>query len=147
MDSQNSKSLRAIKSEDVIDVFVYVVVLNLAAQFVPAVISESFAMSLLTALMLKLVLEVVVVAKSRAMHRFRQTTTTVGKVGGLVLLWVILIGSKFLVLKLEQLIFGDAVSLGGFVSVTLLIIVLMLSRSGVRRLSQRYSTTSSRSSA
>ena len=34
----------------------------------------------------------------------------------------------------EDLFFGDAVELGGFVPVTLLILVLMVSRAGVRRL-------------
>ena len=77
---------------DVVDVLVYVVVLNLAIEYVPAVISEGFTLSLLTALLLKLVLELV------------------------------------------DLVFGDAVSLGGFVSVTLLIVVLLVSRRLVRRL-------------
>ena len=33
-----------------------------------------------------------------------------------------------------DLVFGDAVSLGGFVSVTLLVVALLVSRAGVRRL-------------
>lgn len=45
---------------DVVDVFVYVVVLNLAAEYVPLVITETFTLSLLTALLLKATLEVVV---------------------------------------------------------------------------------------
>ncbi|MEP6650516.1 MAG: hypothetical protein ABJA74_11495 [Lapillicoccus sp.] len=48
--------------EDVVDVFVYVVVLNLAVQYVPSVFTETFTVSLLTALLLKVVLE----AASRA---------------------------------------------------------------------------------
>lgn len=39
-------------------------------------------------------------------------------------------------LKLEDLLFGDAVSLGGFISVTPLIVVLLVSRAGVRRLGE-----------
>jgi hypothetical protein len=45
-----------------------------------------------------------------------------------------MVGSKFLVLKAVDLVFGSSVSLGGFVSVTLLIITLLLARAGVRRL-------------
>src|SRR5215218_2289295 len=48
---------------DVIDLFVYVVVLNLAIEYVPSVISESFTLSLLTAALLKLALEVVILLK------------------------------------------------------------------------------------
>jgi hypothetical protein len=123
-----------IAPEDVVDVFVYVVVLNLAAEYTPDVIAESFTTSLLTAVLLKLVLEVVLVIKNRAKGRLKAATTPVGKALGAVSLWLVLVGSKFVVLELEDLLFGDAVSLGGFVSVTLLIVVLLLARSGVRRL-------------
>ena len=54
-----------------------------------------------------------------------------------VLLWLVLFGSKFLVLEAVNLVFGTRVSLGGFFSVTLLILVLLLSRAAVRRLLQR----------
>jgi hypothetical protein len=43
----------------VVDIFVYVVVLNLFVQYAPRVISETFTLSLLTAVLLKFVLEAV----------------------------------------------------------------------------------------
>jgi hypothetical protein len=125
--------LRA-RPEDVIDVFVYVVVLNLAVEHVPSVISEGFTLSLLTALLLKVVLELVVLLKGRIVAGFRAADSRLGKVVVGLGFWLVAAGSKFLVLTLEDLLFGDAVSLGGFVSVTLLIVVLLLSRAGVRRL-------------
>ena len=121
----------------VVDVFVYVVVLNLFVEYLPKVISETFTLSLLTAVLLKVVLEIVVAAKNRVKARFRQASTPAGKVAAAVLLWVVLFGSKFLVLEAVALVFGDRVSLGGFFSVTLLILVLLLSRAAVRRLLQR----------
>ena len=45
-------------------------------------------------------------------------------------------GSKFLVLEAVALVFGSRVSLGGFFSVTALILTLLLCRAGVRRLLQ-----------
>jgi len=54
-----------------------------------------------------------------------------------VVLWAVLFGSKFLVLEAVNVVFGARVSLGGFFSVTLLILVLLLSRAAVRRLLQR----------
>ena len=51
---------------DAVDVLVYVVVLNLAIEYVPNVISETFTLSLLTALLLKVSLEVVLVLWSGA---------------------------------------------------------------------------------
>ena len=53
------------RAADVVDVFVYVVVLNLFVEYLPAVISETFTLSLLTAVLLKAVLEVVVAVKKR----------------------------------------------------------------------------------
>ncbi len=123
-----------LRPADVIDVFVYVVVLNLAVEYVPSVISETFTLSLLTAVLMKVVLEVVVALKNRVKGRFRAATSPAGKVAALLLLWLLLVGSKFVVLESVDLVFGDAVSLGGFWSVTGLIIVLLLAREGVRRL-------------
>lgn len=53
------------------DVFVYVVVLNLAIEYFPAVISETFTASLLTAIVLKLALEAVLAAKNRIKYRIK----------------------------------------------------------------------------
>ena len=113
------------------------VVLNLFVEYLPQVLSETFTLSLLTAVLLKVVLEVVVAAKNRVKARFREASTPIGKVVAAFLLWVVLFGSKFLVLEAVALVFGERVSLGGFFSVTLLILVLLLSRSAVRRLLQR----------
>ena len=119
---------------DVIDVFVYVVVLNLAVEYLPAVISEGFTLSLLTAVLLKAALEVVLRLKGRILGRLRAATTRRGKLAASGALWAVAAGSKIVVLELVDLVFGDAVSLGGFVSVTVLVVALLLSRAGVRRL-------------
>lgn len=50
---------------DLVDVLVYVTVLNLAVEYVPAIIAETFSVSLLTAVLLKVVLELVVRVKKR----------------------------------------------------------------------------------
>lgn len=117
-----------------VDVAVYVVVLNLFVEYLPQVISETFTLSLLTAVLLTGILEIVVVAKDRVKARFRAASTPLGRVVAGVLLWAVLFGSKFLVLEAVDLVFGARVSLGGFFSVTLLILVLMLARALVRRL-------------
>lgn len=128
---------RWVKPEDVVDLFVYVTVLNLADQFFPAIITETFTLSLLTALLLKLVLEVVVRAKNRLKSRYRNANGVVGRVAAGGLLWVLLVASKFVVLELVAWAFAGQVKLGGFFLVTGLIIVLLLARSGVRWLLSR----------
>jgi hypothetical protein len=122
------------RSADIIDVFVYVVVLNLAVEYVPSVISEGFTLSLLTAVLLKVALEVVILLKGRIVVRLKAADSRRAKAGNGLLLWVVAAGSKLVVLGLVDLVFGDKVSLGGFVSVTLLVVVLLLSRSAVRSL-------------
>ena len=113
---------------------VYLVVLGLFVQLFPTVISESFALALLTAILLKGVLEIVLVAKKWAVRRLRGASTAAGRAVGVVALVLVLPGSKLLVLELTALVFGDSVRLGGFFLVTALIVTLMLARGGVRRL-------------
>lgn len=122
-----------IRPIDLVDVFVYLVVLGAFIELFPAVISETFSLALLTAILLKVVLEVVVWAKTTIVSGIRTTSSWVRAIHVIALV-LILPGSKFLVLELVDLVFGDAVSLGGFFQVTALIIVLMLARGGVRRL-------------
>jgi hypothetical protein len=137
-DEDAAEGLEPQLAAAVVDVFVYVVVLNLFVEYLPQVLSETFTLSLLTAVLLKGVLEVVVAAKNRVKARFRQASTPTGKAMAAVLLWAVLFGSKFLVLEAVNLVFGARVDLGGFFSVTLLILVLLLARAAVRRLLQRH---------
>ena len=110
------------------------VVLNLAVEYTPSVISESFSLSLLAAALLKIALELVIVLKGRILTRLSAADTRRAKLAAAVSLWVVAAGSKLVVLELVDLVFGDAVSLGGFVPVTLLVGVLLVSRAAVRRL-------------
>jgi hypothetical protein len=119
---------------DIVDLFVYVVVLNLAIQYLPRVISETFTLSLLTAALLKVSLEVVLVLKGAVLSRLRGATTRVSKGALALALWVVAAGSKLVVLWMIDIAFGGSVSLGGFVPVTLLVIALLMSRAAVRRL-------------
>lgn len=123
-----------IRPIDLVDVFVYLVVLGLFIQLLPAVISETFILALLTAILLKLVLELVLRVKKVIIRRVRAAQTRTARAINAIALLLVLPGSKFLVLELVALVFGDAVYLGGFFQVTALIIALMLARGGVRRL-------------
>lgn len=121
------------------DVFVYLVVLGVFIQLFPAVITETFLLALLTAILLKLVLELVLSVKKRIVRRFRTAESAASRVVNALTLLLVLPASKFVVLGLVDLVFGNAVSLGGFFQVTALIIVLMLARGGTRRLLKRSS--------
>lgn len=126
-----------LRPVDLVDIFVYLVVLGLFTQLFPEVISESFLLALLTAVLLKVVLEGVLFVKKRMVARIRGAQSRWIRAVNVAALLLVLPGSKFLVLALVDLVFGDAVYLGGFFQVTALIVVLMLARGGVRRVIDR----------
>jgi hypothetical protein len=121
----------------IVDVFVYLVVLDLFVQYVPQVISETFALSLLTALLLKAVLEIILLVKNLVKKGFHRAATLPGKAVAALGLWAIVIGSKFFVLEAVALAFSDRVKLGGYFAVTGLIFVLLAARAGVRLVLRR----------
>jgi len=123
-----------IRPIDLVDVLVYLVVLGVFIQLFPSVISETFLLALLTAILLKLVLELVLWGKKRIVARIRAAETRTWRILNVGFLILVLPGSKFLVLELVDVVFGDSVRLGGFFQVTALIVVLMLARAGMRRL-------------
>lgn len=123
-----------IRPIDLVDVYVYLVVLGVFIQLFPAVISESFLIALLTAVLLKVVLEGVLFVKKRIARRIRTASTSGVRALNVVTLLLVLPASKFVVLELVAWAFGGAAYLGGFFLVTLLIVVLMLARGGMRRL-------------
>jgi hypothetical protein len=126
-----------LRPVDLVDIFVYLVVLGVFIQLFPEVISESFLLALLTAVLLKVVLEGVLFVKKRIVARIRGALSRWTRAVNVVALLLVLPGSKFLVLEIVAWVFGDAVYLGGFPQVTALIIALMLARGGVRRIIDR----------
>lgn len=76
----------------------------------------------------------VIVLKTKVITRLHGATTHRAKIAAGLSLWVVAAGSKLVVLALVDLVFGQSVSLGGFIPVTLLVMALLLSRAAVRRL-------------
>lgn len=134
--------MRRIEPLDLVDVLVYLIVLAIFTQFFPAVISESFLTSLITAVLLKLVLEFAILGKTFLLTRIKTANLVRVRVLASICLFAVATGSKALILWLTDLVLGDTVYLGGFFSVTLLVITLMLARTGIRSLfeSRRGST-------
>jgi hypothetical protein len=50
------------------------------------------------------------------------------------LVWLILFGSKFLILEVVDIVFGEHVELGKFLDVIVLVIALMVAREIVQRI-------------
>lgn len=125
---------RLFRPIDLVDVLVYLVVLGLFVQFIPSVITESFLISMVTAVLLKIALEAVVAAKNAILKRLRSAETRRVRITASTALVLLSGGSKFLVLWLTDVLLGGAVQLGGFIEVTILIVTLMAARYAVRAL-------------
>jgi hypothetical protein len=110
------------------DVLVYVVVLNLFVEFNDKIVIDSFWISILTALLLKLLLDVILSVEHRVSDWFGAQEGAAWKVGSLLVTWGILFLSKFVILEVVDLVFGGHVELGKFLDVIVLVIALMVAR-------------------
>ena len=111
------------------DVLVFIVVLNLFVEYVPKVITESFTISIFTAIVLKLLIDVIAGLEHHVRGWFSGEKDRAGGVrAGAV--FAILFISKFVVLEIIDIVFGDRVSLGGFIEVASLVVTMILARRG-----------------
>ena len=89
------------------------VVLGLFAEYSDNVYVDSFSTALLAAIVLQLLLKLTIAAEHRVLAKFK------GKVGGawkalkFFVAWLILFGSKFVILEALTLVFGDSVHFEG----------------------------------
>ena len=111
-----------------VDILIYTVVLNLFVEYVEAIQIDSFTISLLTAILLKALLALIGGFEHRVHHYFEQKEGTFWKILGLVAIFSILFLSKFLILEIVDLVFGDRVELGHFIEVVVLIISMIVAR-------------------
>ena len=110
------------------DVLVYIVVLNLFVEFNDRIVIDSFWISILTAVLLKWLLDVIVSFEHRVSDWFRPREGAAWKAGSFLATWGILFLSKFVILEVVDLVFGDHVELGTFLDVIVLVIALMVAR-------------------
>ena len=113
---------QAVFASWVTDVLVYIVVLNLFVEYVPKVITESFTISIFTAVVLKFLIDAIAGLEHRVGGWFKKRQGPAWRALGLVALFSILFISKFVVLEIIDIVFGDRVALGGFIEVALLVV-------------------------
>lgn len=110
------------------DVLIYTVVLNLFVEHVDAIVIDSFGISILTAVLLKILLDLITGIEHRVANYFKQRSGTLNKVLGYVSVFLILSLSKFVILEVVDLVFGDHVELGHFVEIVALIVAMIAAR-------------------
>ena len=111
-----------------IDILIYIVVLNLFVEYSEAIVIESFTISILTAFLLKLMLEFFERLEWMNLRFFQKKEGTALMVFGFVVILSILVLSKFIILEVVNLVFGDLVELGHFLDVIALILTMIAAR-------------------
>ena len=110
------------------DVLVYTVVLNLFVEYSDNVVIDSFTISIFTAVVLKALLDVILGVEHRIRGWFAAREGTFWRVTGAVSTLGVLFLSKFVILEVIDIIFGDHVELGHLIEVIALVIALMVTR-------------------
>ncbi|MFN2233187.1 MAG: hypothetical protein ACK2U1_03095 [Anaerolineales bacterium] len=105
------------------DVLIYIIVLNLFVEYNSKIIIDSFTISIFTAVLLKILLEIILKLEHQVAAFFKGR-----KVLQIFFAWIILFGSKFVILEIVDIVFGEHVELGKFVDVIVLVIALMVAR-------------------
>ncbi len=121
----------------VADILVYLVVLNLWVEFAEEVIIDSFAVSILTAVLLWSMLELIEGSAHRAGAFFAAQEGRFAHAVGWILVLTILFSSKFLIIGVVGAVFGDSAVLGHFIEVVLIVLTMMIARVAVDQIYQR----------
>ncbi|MFL6735068.1 MAG: hypothetical protein ACJ8EY_10280 [Sphingomicrobium sp.] len=102
------------------------VVLGLFNEFTDKVFVSSFSVGLLTALVLQLLLKLTIAVEHRVLGYFKGAQGAGMKVLKFLCAWLILFGSKFVILEALSIVFGDEVHFTGvYHGIVWLIIVVV----------------------
>jgi hypothetical protein len=129
----------------ILDVLAYTVVLNLFVEYVDSIVIDSFTVSLLTAIVMKALLDAIEYLVGRAKAYFGDKDGTAPRVAFAVIVWAILFFSKIAILEIVAIIFEEDVNLGGFLNVLILVIAMMVARRASFAVFQRLGPTQSMS--
>ena len=106
------------------------VVLGLFAEYSDKVFVDSFTTTLLAALVLQILLKLTIVAEHRVLAKFKGKTGGMWTAGKFFSAWLILFGSKFVILEAIALVFGDKVrfegALHGLVWVIVVVVTMVI---------------------
>jgi hypothetical protein len=106
-------------------VLVDIVVLNLFVEFVHTIVIDSFAISILTAVLLKLMVDAVKGLEQSVSAYFAGKEGAAWKPVRFLAVWLILFLSKFVILEAVNVVFGDHVELGSFIEIVGIIVTML----------------------
>jgi hypothetical protein len=107
------------------EVLVDIVVLNLFVEFVHTIAIDSFSISILTAVLLKLMVDAVKGLEQSVSASLSSRVGAVWKAIRFLAVWLILFLSKFVILEAVNFVFGDHVELGSFIEIVGIIVTML----------------------
>jgi hypothetical protein len=116
------------------DVLIYIIVLNLFVEYNAKIVIDSFTISIFTAILLKMLLEIILKLEHMVAEFFKSRPGKLSSFLRMISTWLILFLSKFLILEVVDLVFGEHVELGKFLDVIVLVIALMVAREVFQRI-------------
>lgn len=118
-------------------------VLNLFVEYSENVVIDSFTISLLAAVLLQILLKLTIALEHRAAAYFKAKPGGFAKFLRFFTAWLILFGSKFVILEALSFAFGDAVYFGGrfhgLLTLIVVVIVMLVAEEAIVQLYRRLS--------
>lgn len=108
----------------VLGTLVYSVVLGFFNDYTDILSTKSYSTTFLVAIVMQLLTYLTLRFKKRVSGRFKNSVTPLSKFGHVLSVWLILFLSKFVFLAVIDFVFGQAVSISGFVGLLLIIITM-----------------------
>jgi hypothetical protein len=122
----------------VTNVLVNIVVLNLFVECFDKVIIDHFTISVFTAVLLTVLLWLITRIEERVHHYFFDEHEGTGsRILGVTAIWVILFGSKFLILEVVDWVFGEHVELGKLIEVILIVVAMLVANGMMQSIFRR----------
>ncbi len=112
----------------VFDLFIYIVILNIFIEYSWGFYIDSFTISIFTAFVLKASMNVVFKVEHRITKFFKGKEGGFNKILYVMSVWGVVFLSKFVILEIIDVIFGDHVEISSFISLILLIVTMMVSK-------------------
>jgi len=114
-------------------VLVYLTVLNLFVEYWDRIVIDSFTLSVVTAGLLTVLFKATLAIEQRISGYFKARPGASPKILRFFTVWGLLASSKFVILEVVDIVFGEHVALGGFlpfilVAVSLLAAELIITR-------------------
>jgi hypothetical protein len=110
------------------DILTYVIILNLFNQYFDNFYINNFALSILVAISMKMLMVVILALKDLTSGYFKSKQTSWSGFASLFTKFLILFSSKFVVLEVLNWKYNDLVNIDGFVAVTVLILTMIIVR-------------------